>query len=158
MPQRYREPAIMGRMPVTIRPMRPDDVPRAAELATQLGYPSTADEVAARFAEIEAGQHDEVLVATDGADAVIGWIHVARVVSLAVSETVRIGGLVVDESHRSAGIGAELVAAGEAWARQHGARIITVSSRTTRERAHRFYENLGYAESKRSHVFAKPLV
>jgi GNAT superfamily N-acetyltransferase len=138
--------------------MRPDDAPRAAELATQLGYPSSADEVAARFAEIEARPHDAVLVATDDADAVIGWIHVVRVASLAVSDTALIGGLVVDEAHRSAGIGAELVAAAEAWAREHGARVITVSSRTTRERAHRFYENLGYEESKRSHVFAKPLV
>jgi hypothetical protein len=35
---------------------------------------------------------------------------------------------------------------------------MTVSSRVTREGAHRFYVREGYELSKTSHVFAKPLV
>jgi hypothetical protein len=35
---------------------------------------------------------------------------------------------------------------------------MTVSSRVTREGAHRFYLREGYELSKTSHVFAKPLV
>ncbi len=38
----------------TIRPMVEADIPRAADLATQLGYPSSAEEVARRFAERRA--------------------------------------------------------------------------------------------------------
>jgi GNAT superfamily N-acetyltransferase len=74
------------------------------------------------------------------------------------SDYASINGLVVDEGRRGAGIGRALVAAGEAWARQRGAKEITVRSRSTRERAHRFYERIGYEEIKRSHVFGKPLV
>jgi GNAT superfamily N-acetyltransferase len=89
---------------------------------------------------------------------VVGWIHVSRVTSLAVSDTALVGGLVVDEPHRSANIGAALLVAAERWAIEHGARTMTVSSRVTRERAHRFYEREGYALLKTSHVFEKPLV
>ena len=60
-----------------------------------------------------------------------------------------IGGLVVDDGHRSAGIGAELLAAAEAWARESGATKMVVRSRVARERAHRFYEREGYASSRR---------
>jgi GNAT superfamily N-acetyltransferase len=83
---------------------------------------------------------------------------VARLALLEASELACINGLVVDEAHRSDGIGAELVAAAEAWAWEHGATAIMVRSRSARVRAHRFYERLGYVEVKRSHVFEKPLV
>lgn len=142
----------------TIRPMVAADIPRAADLATQLGYPSTAEEVARRFAELRERTTDAVLVAADAEDRAIGWIHVARIGSLAVSDTALIGGMVVDEAHRSAGIGADLLAAAEAWAREHGARTMTVSSRVTRESAHRFYHRAGYELWKTSHVFARTLV
>jgi GNAT superfamily N-acetyltransferase len=138
--------------------MADGDIPRAAELATQLGYPSTADQVALRFAALRERSTEAVLVAADAGDRVIGWIHVGRVFSLAVSESALIGGLVVDEAHRSERVGAELLAAAEAWARDHGVRTMTVSSRVTREGAHRFYLREGYELSKTSHVFAKPLV
>lgn len=140
-----------------VRPMAPADAPRVAELAGQLGYPSTAQEVADRFREIGERPTDVVLVATLEAD-VIGWIHVTRVASLAASDVALIGGLVVDEAHRSDGVGARLLEAAEAWAREHGATTITVSSRVTREGAHRFYAREGYELSKTSHVFVKPLV
>lgn len=39
---------------VTIRPARPADVAGLAALATQLGYPSTAAEVAARLPHLPA--------------------------------------------------------------------------------------------------------
>jgi len=43
-------------------------------------------------------------------------------------------------------------------ARDRGATTILVRSRSTRERAHRFYDRIGYVEVRRSHVFEKPLV
>jgi predicted N-acetyltransferase YhbS len=137
--------------------MAPADAPRVAELAGQLGYPSSAQEVADRFRELGGRSTDVVLVATVGTN-VIGWIHVTRVASLAASDVALIGGLVVDEAHRSDGIGSQLLGSAEAWAREHGARTMTVSSRVTREGAHRFYAREGYELSKTSHVFVKPLV
>ncbi|MDQ4035686.1 MAG: GNAT family N-acetyltransferase [Chloroflexota bacterium] len=117
-----------------------------------------ASELASRASAIRELTDGEILVATDGADRPIGWIHVASHASLEASQQAVILGLVVEESRRCAGIGAALTEAAEGWAHGRGATSIIVRSRSTRERAHRFYERIGYVEVKRSHVFAKPLV
>ena len=141
-----------------IRPMRREDATRVAGLTGQLGYPSTPDDIGGRFAYVCSRPDDEVLVAVDEHDEPIGWIHVSRFASLEASDLALIGGMVVGDGHRSAGIGEALLAAGEAWAREHGASTMVVRSRSTRERAHRFYERHGYHTVKTSHVFEKPLV
>ena len=141
-----------------IRPMRATDIASVADLTTQLGYPSSANEIADRFLDIERAPAAVVLVATDETDAAIGWIIVRLVAALSSDRPAEIGGLVVGDGHRSEGIGSELAAAAEEWAREHGARSLTVRSRSTRERAHRFYERLGYQQIKLSHVFEKPIV
>jgi GNAT superfamily N-acetyltransferase len=148
---------------VRIRSMQPSDSARVADLATQLGYPSTTDEIEHRLAEMEENPVAAAFVAVDSGDTVVGWIQVERTPSLAVSHSALIGGLVVDDAHRSGRIGAVLLEAGERWARDHGARTITVSSRVAREGAHRFYEREGYERLKTSHIFTshiftKPLV
>ena len=143
---------------IRIRPMLPTDATRVADLATQLGYPSTADEIVDRLTELDAHPRAVALVAVDDAGEPIGWIQVERTPSLAVGNTALIGGLVVDEAHRSGRTGTALLEAGESWAREHGARTMTVSSRIARERAHRFYEREGYERLKTSHIFVKPLV
>jgi ribosomal protein S18 acetylase RimI-like enzyme len=143
---------------IRIRPMRAADAARVAELTTQLGYPVATDELALRFADVGIRDDHELLVAVDPSDSSIGWIHVALHPTLEVSGTAVINGLVVDESARSGGIGRELVDAAEAWARARGATSIVVRTRSTRERAHRFYRRIGFVEIKRSHIFSKPLV
>jgi GNAT superfamily N-acetyltransferase len=141
-----------------IRPMRDADATRVAALTTQLGYPVTPDELARRLAEVRTHDDHELLVAVDPEDAPIGWIHVGRHAGLEVAHLAIIHGLVVDESARSGGTGNALVDAAENWARACGATTIVVRSRSTRQRAHRFYERIGYVEVKVSHVFEKPLV
>lgn len=138
--------------------MEAADAQPVAELTTQLGYAVGAGEIAQRFADLRDRTDDEVLVATDDDGAVAGWIHVSRMAILEAGDLAAIMGLVVGEGRRSSGIGASLVAAAEAWARGRGATAIMVRSRSTRRRAHRFYERIGYVEIKRSHVFEKPLV
>jgi GNAT superfamily N-acetyltransferase len=138
-----------------IRPMTAADAPLVADLTTQLGYPTSAEETAARLAAFDV--RNAALVAEKDGHGV-GWVHVALVPSLAMGLTADIGGLVVDDAHRSSGIGAELLAAAEAWARERGATRMVVRSRIARERAHRFYEREGYALVKTSHVFEKRLV
>jgi GNAT superfamily N-acetyltransferase len=134
------------------------DASPVADLTTQLGYPATAEETAARFSALEARPAEHaVLVADNGARAV-GWVHVELVTSLASGLTANIGGLVIDEGHRSSGIGSDLLAAAEGWARERGAGAMVVRSRIARERAHRFYEREGYTLVKTSHIFEKRLV
>ena len=145
-------------MKAQIRPVTVADLGPMAELTTQLGYPVDPETLGERLADLRTRTADELLVAVDEHDSPIGWVHVALLATLEASHLAAINGLVVEEGHRSSGIGAALVDAAERWARDRGASAILVRSRSTRERAHRFYERIGYVEVKRSHVFEKPLV
>lgn len=141
-----------------IRPVRAADGAAVARLTGELGYPVPIDQMTARIDAIvlRPGEH-ALLVAVGADDAPIGWIHVERVDTLETGPMAGIAGLVVGEGSRSEGVGSALLAAGEAWARDQGLEVMQVRSRTTRERAHRFYERAGYERVKISAVFRKPL-
>ena len=86
------------------------------------------------------------------------WMaQVGRGLSLASGEQAELVGLVVDEALRGRGIGAALVTAAEAWARERGLARLRVRSNVTREATHSFYRRLGYEEVKRQVVFRKSL-
>lgn len=142
---------------VRIRPARLDDAAAIAALTTQLGYPVEADHQARRLGPVLASDRDALLVATDAADRPIGWIHVQRRLFLEGDDQALIAGLVVNEGHRSGGIGAALLVAAEAWAEAHALRSMRVMSRVERTGAHRFYERHGYAVAKTSRVFDRRL-
>jgi N-acetylglutamate synthase-like GNAT family acetyltransferase len=141
----------------TIRTARNYDAPALAELCGQLGYPATRQQVVARLAAIEADPAGRLLVAEDAEGRVVGWLHVAQQAHLVEEEIAEILGLVVAETTRGAGVGAQLLHAAEAWARERGIAHVRVRSRVERERAHRFYERAGYARRKVQQVFGKPL-
>ena len=136
--------------------MRDRDVERVADLLTQLGYPSTPDDIARRFTRLD-GRDDQALLVADEGGAVVGWMHVGAHPYLESDESAEILGLVVADGQRSQGIGAALVAAAERWAVQHGCQAIRVRSRTTRDRAHAFYERGGFERVKTQHCFQKSL-
>lgn len=138
--------------------MRADDAPAVAALTTQLGYPVDAVEMLRRAQPIMDRDDHVLLVAIDEADRPIAWLHVLRHATLEGPESALIAGLVVDEDARSVGTGTALLSAGEAWARGHALDTMLVRSRSSRTRAHRFYERMGFVETKRSHVFEKSLV
>lgn len=141
-----------------IRPARAADADRLAELTTQLGYPTTPIEAAARLARLSAAaESNALLVAVDGADGVIGWAHVQLRPTMEHDAAAQLAGLVVDEHDRSGGVGAALLATSEAWAAERGATLMLVSSRATRLRAHRFYDRHGYLPWKESVWLRKPL-
>lgn len=140
-----------------IRLGRVDDAGALAELNGQLGYPTTVAELRERLGPILASEEDALLVAADDADQPIGWVHVAIERGLEASFAAGLRGLVVDEAHRSRRLGHVLLEAAEDWARQRGCRVLTLRSRVTRERAHRFYEREGYRLTKTSRVFEKEL-
>lgn len=141
----------------TIRSARNYDAPALAALCGELGYPATRQQVVARLAAIEAESAGRLFVAEDAEGRVTGWLQVAIHAHLVEDEVAEVIGLVVTESARSAGVGAELLRAAEAWALERGAAQMRVRSRIERERAHHFYERAGYVRRKTSYVFAKPL-
>lgn len=141
-----------------IRPARPADAGALAPLTAQLGYPVEEAEQAERLADLLADPDDHaVLVVVDEADRPIGWAHVERQRILEASRNAVLMGLVVDEEHRSTGVGSTLLRAAEEQALGWGCRTMVVRSRVSRERAHRFYAREGYRLWKTSHVFEKRL-
>ena len=138
-----------------IRPALPGDAPAMAPLTTQLGYPVEAAQQGERLDPILASDDGAVLVAVDGAGTPIGWIHVQERRTLTAEPHALIAGMVVDEGHRSDGVGASLLAAAEAWARERSLPSVQVYSRVERERAHRFYERHGYDLVKSSRVLQR---
>lgn len=134
-----------------IRRALPVDAPAIAPLLGQLGYPSTAEEVAARFARLAGSENDVAWLAVDpdeaDAEAVIGFAsgHVRRAYELD-APVAQLTALVVAESSRGTGAGRALVATFEEWATAAGAVRATVSSSFRRTGAHAFYERLGYEQ------------
>jgi GNAT superfamily N-acetyltransferase len=59
----------------------------------------------------------------------------------------------VDPSHRSKGIGAQMMAFAHEQARARGCGMVQLTSNKARSDAHRFYERLGYARSHEGFKF-----
>jgi GNAT superfamily N-acetyltransferase len=139
-----RAPAGSGPAPeATIRLAAAADAAALAELIEQLGYNANAREVAERLATMQA-EGRAVLVAEAGG-AVIGCLSTSVMRVLHRPAPVgRISMMVVDEGQRGAGIGAALVAEAERLLAAQGCYMVEVTSHVRRERAHRFYERLGY--------------
>jgi len=134
----------------------PDDLPALANLCTQLGYPSTAEEVKHRLETIlEQEGHAVFVVEMDGQAA--GWVHVYASPTIESETCAEIGGLVVDKAHRGQGLGKALLAKAEMWARQGGIPEVRVRSNVIRKEAHLFYEALGYENIKTQFTFRKRL-
>ena len=139
-----------------MRPPIPSDGPAIASLAGELGYPTSPEALLGRLAALHPTDA-AVMVSTDAADQPTGWCHVEMRRTLVEPMSALIVALVIREGHRSAGIGAELLAAAEAWARARGCQRLVVATRITRERAHRFYAREGYEVSKTSYFLTKVL-
>jgi GNAT superfamily N-acetyltransferase len=148
-----------GSITITTRAMAAADARRVAELAGELGYPADAAQIEARFRGIEDNPDSRVFVAVDPDGEVWGWVHVFghHLIVIEAGGHAEVGGLVVDARVRGRGIGKELMAAAEAWARERGYRQIALRSNTIRTEAHRFYQDLGYAIVKSQHKFQKAL-
>ena len=133
------------------------DFKAVCALTNELGYPMLELRMYERLqCVVDRPEHGAFVAERQG--AVVGWIHVyvAHIIE-APNSYVEIGGLVVDENHRGAGIGRALVAAAEGWARQNWFDDIRVRSASKRTDAHAFYEKLGYQLVKTQMRFQKDL-
>jgi GNAT superfamily N-acetyltransferase len=140
-----------------IRRAKSADAPRLADLAGQLGYPTTTAQLRERLRRIQPASQHTIFVAESAKDGVIGWLHVSRQPLLEEELRAEVNGLVVADGQRSLGAGARLLAAAEDWARKRGCKGMSVRSNVIRERAHRFYERNGYEHYKTQKSFRKPL-
>lgn len=139
-----------------LRNAHPGDAPFIAGLATQLGYPSEAEEMMQRMDAVLRQPHQAVLVA-EASGQVLGWVHVFGAYRVESPPFAEIGGLIVDQAHRGLGIGQALVKAACQFAAQEGFRQIRVRSNVARQETHGFYLRFGFSTTKSQAVFSMPL-
>lgn len=129
---------------IKVRMATLSDAEELASLMAELGYPTTSDRMTARLERL-SGREDHAIFVADEDGAVAGMI------GLSVSPTLyrddldgAIVALVVSSNFRGRGIAGLLVAHGERWLYDRGARLATVKPNSRREDAHRLYKRCGY--------------
>jgi GNAT superfamily N-acetyltransferase len=142
---------------VAVRRAHLTDAERIAQLAGQLGYPTSAKEMKVRLKEVFKDKDAACFVANSRESGLAGWIHVSTTPLLEVERRAEVNGLVVDERARSRRVGAMLLAAAEKWARGKRCKSMSVRSNVLRERAHGFYLRNGYEHYKTQMAFRKEL-
>lgn len=132
------------------------DADAIARLTSELGYPTSADEIRKRLAALLPRDTQFIAVA-ENAGGVVGWVAAEERMLLESGRRAELVGLIVAPSDRRGGIGAELVQDAESWALGRGLESIFVRSNVLREEAHPFYERLGYTRKKTQHAYVKQL-
>jgi GNAT superfamily N-acetyltransferase len=134
---------------IDIRHATPADARSIARLLTQLGYPTSPDDIPARLAEVER-EGGAALLAVNGGGAPIAVATTARYSALhKAGQVCYITAFVTDPEARGQGVGRRLLAAIESWARDKGCERISVTSAEHRAGAHAFYERCGIPYSGR---------
>ena len=135
-----------------VRPAAEADADVLARLVTQLGYPSDTTQVLARLRRLEGNTEIRALVA-EREGRVLGMIGI-MVFPAFHRDGLHgyITALVVDEGARGGGAGAALLAAAETWFAERGVTRVNVTSALHRDKAHTFYERLGYEFTGRRYV------
>jgi len=143
----------------SIRPARIEDAEALADLSGQLGYPSSPDEVKRRLVPLLGQAEHAIFVAEanelEPRQQCVGWIHGFVKHTLEADPAAELAGLVVDEAWRGRGVGRSLIDAVERWARSVECGTLTIRCNAIRERAHVFYQNLGYSVVKTQRIFRK---
>ena len=142
---------------IVVRRARAADVRQLAPLCGQLGYPSSEKEVRLRVALIESAPKNVLWVADAGEGKLAGFLNAFVMTTIDSGARVEIAALVVDDAKRSRGVGKLLIERAESWARENGCKAIGLRSNVIRERAHNFYERLGYVHYKTQKAFRKAL-
>ncbi|MBK9153345.1 MAG: GNAT family N-acetyltransferase [Chloracidobacterium sp.] len=139
----------IGDLPTVVRMLADDSLGAGRE---NLSEPLSENYLNA-FREIEADPNNELIVAElDG--TVVGTLQLTFTPSISFQGGKRstVESVRVDEKHRGKGFGREMMIWAIEQAREKGCVSMQLTSHSSRERAHAFYETLGFA---RSHVGMK---
>ena len=140
---------------MTLRDVTPDDFAAVRRLLGQLGYAPDEAEFRHRFDSVRATAGHRVIVAEENG-AVVGVLHVFERPTLDKGCEAVVQALVVDDSVRSRGVGEALMHEAEAWAAGRGLPATSLYTSIKRDRAHAFYERLGYHIKGTSHLMVRP--
>ena len=131
-----------------IRESNDIDIHDLSRLMTQLGYPTTEEEMAIRYNKIKKDPHYLTFVA-EVDDKIVGMVGLFKGLFYEKNDiSIRIIAFVVDVQYRNLGIGKKLIKHVENWSRNQGALEIGLTSgkREERKAAHYFYKSLGYLD------------
>jgi ribosomal protein S18 acetylase RimI-like enzyme len=130
---------------VLIHPANLFHAAQIADLVTQLGYPTSTEQMRARLGSILADDEYATLVASHGG-RVLGFVGTR--INLAYENDGLVGQIMVmavaSDSRRN-GVGSGLLHAAERGLIERGARVLVLSPGNHRDGAHAFYEANGYA-------------
>ena len=145
-------------MALTIRHATIADADRIASLMTELGYPTSADQMSRRLTTILGDDSYRTLVACDDATiaGVLG-LHVGPMYEMDEPYG-QIMVLVIAGASRRHGVGGRLLDEAESFFAAQGARVAIVTSALRRADAHAFYESHGYTFDGRRYKKALPPV
>jgi GNAT superfamily N-acetyltransferase len=144
--------AFMETGPARIRPGRAADAAALARLCTELGYPSTEEQMAERLRLLDGVDHG--LFVAEAADSELrGVIDVHTRMVLEEDPFAELIALVVTEDVQGEGIGSALVAEAVRWASARSLPKVWVRVSLWREATPRFYESLGFTLYKQQRVF-----
>jgi N-acetylglutamate synthase-like GNAT family acetyltransferase len=139
-----------------IRRAAVSDARELAELTRELGYEADELVIARRLTNLASRDDQLVIVATAG-DRLDGWLQAQVSETLESGLRVEIVGLIVADRSRRRGVGRELVAEAEEWARKKQIELLVVRSNQQRIESHEFYPALGFTLSKTQKVYRKQL-
>jgi len=145
-------------MITTLRAVRREDAARLVLLLDQLGYPTDLAAVQERL-DYWLDDPSSSLIGADQEGELVGIAALHLIPMLEVTgRFARLVALVVDDRCRGQGLGRQLVTAVEERAQDAGCVKLEVTSSRRRDRAHAFYQALGYEDlCATSARFIKPL-
>lgn len=125
------------------------DVAALADLITELGSSTSAEDMSQRMAAIKQRDDFATFVAEEGGE-VVGMVGVClRPGYVRDVPSGHVIALVVAERARRRGVGVLLMARAEAWLAKNGAGLAFLVSAYHRSEAHAFYDRLGYEDTGR---------
>lgn len=131
---------------LNIRPYASSDLASLTELMTDLGTPSTLEDMQKRMERMEASPNYCTFVATMN-DAVVGMIGIRMQFSYVSSDLkTQISALVTKEEFQGRGIGKALIKHVEEWMEARGSHFVYLTSgiKESRSAAHEFYKKAGF--------------
>ncbi|GAJ97807.1 GNAT family N-acetyltransferase [Geomicrobium sp. JCM 19055] len=132
-----------------IRQARMGDEKPMSYLITQLGYPTSIEQMKERFEQIHSHSDYRTWLAFVD-EEVVGLIAAVKSYFYEKDgEYVRIVAFVVDGEHRGQGVGRRLMQRAEDWATSIGAFTMALNSGANEERtnAHEYYKKAGFLET-----------
>ena len=142
---------------IWIREARLSDAKDIAVLCREgMGYECSETLVRQNLKNLRPERESVITAVFEG--KVVGFIHVEQYAVLYFEPMANILGLAVSQKMQHRGIGRRLLKAAEAWAMAREIRTMRLNSGAGRIGAHRFYQAMGYEQSKEQYRFLKTLL